>query len=295
MTIVDIIIPVYNAVDDLTACVASVRRHTRRGSYCLVAIDDASPDPRIAAFLSTLASEGPEQLVVLRNERNLGFVGTANRGMALHADRDVVLLNSDTLVTPNWLDLIRRCADSDPAIGTITPFSNNAEICSFPIFCRDNPLEELPPVERIADAFARRMPTYPDIPTAVGFCMYIRRSLLDRIGDFDVATFGLGYGEENDFSMRGAQAGYRNVLCDNAFVAHTGGRSFDDRKLALMKENGQRLLERYPRYDDLVHEFIRADPLREIRQQAQDALMREADTPVTPPGSILNRLRNWFA
>jgi len=59
--------------------------------------------------------------------------------MAL-GQNDVVLLNSDTVVTSGWLEKLRRCADSDPRIGTITPFSNNAEICSFPKFCHNNTL-----------------------------------------------------------------------------------------------------------------------------------------------------------
>ena len=76
--------------------------------------------------------------MLLRNERNLGFTGTANRGMQL-SRADVVLLNSDTIVTAGWLDALCRCAATDPRIGTITPFSNNAEICSFPRFCENNP------------------------------------------------------------------------------------------------------------------------------------------------------------
>ena len=68
---------------------------------------------------------------------NLGFTGTANRGMAL-SRRDVVLLNSDTIVTPGWLEALLRCAASDAGIGTITPWSNNAEILSYPRFCENN-------------------------------------------------------------------------------------------------------------------------------------------------------------
>ena len=163
---------------------------------------------------------------------------------------DVVLLNSDTIVTAGWLDALRRCADADPRIGTITPFSNNAEICSFPRFCEDNPwpLGDDPEPRRAPRSPRAAVPTYPDLPTGVGFCMYVRRALLDAIGAFDMA-FGAGYGEENDFCLRAARAGWRNVLADDAFVVHTGGRSFAGQKdAARRRRNMALLLERHPHY-----------------------------------------------
>lgn len=262
---VDIVIPVYNACEDLQLCVDSVRRHTR-GGHRLVLIDDASPDPRIAAYFAQLAAERDPHLMLLANERNRGFVGTVNRGMSLSDANDVVLLNSDTIVTPGWLEKIVRCAASDPKIGTITPFSNNAEICSFPRFCENNPLDGLPDIDLIAQVLAQTVqPRYPELPTAVGFCMFIRRTLLERIGTFDAAEFGLGYGEENDFCMRARKAGFRNVLCDDAFVAHTGSRSFDSKKAALVEANTVKLLKRHPEYPELVRSFIEADTLRATR------------------------------
>ena len=264
----DIVIPIYNAHNDLRVCIDSVVHHGLGSRNRLILIDDASPDPGIGAYFAELAAESVPGLELLRNPENLGFVATANRGMALRPERDVLLLNSDTIVTAGWLEKILRCADSDPRIGTVTPFSNNAEICSFPVFCRDNPLAELPPLEQIAAALAARPPTYPDLPTAVGFCMFVSRRLIDKIGTFDAETFGKGYGEENDFCMRAAAAGFRNVLCDDAFVAHVGGRSFDDGRFALMAENTRRLLARFPEYSRLVQDFIAADPLRDIREAA---------------------------
>ena len=272
---VDVIIPVYNALDDVVACIASVRRHTRSESYRLVLIDDRSPDARIGTLFDALEAEHDPALLILRNAQNLGFVGTVNRGMALDEERDVLLLNSDTIVTAGWLEKIRRCADSNAQIGTITPFSNNAEICSFPVFCQDNALADLPDIEIINQAMEKAaLPSYPDLPTAVGFCMYIRRDLLRQIGLFDAETFGLGYGEENDFCMRALHAGFRNVLCDDTFVAHTGSRSFDSKKLALMETNTRRLVAKHPSYPQRVHHFIAADPLLPLRNLAETALRR---------------------
>ena len=263
---IDVIVPVYNAPADLARCVDSVLAHTVV-PYRLVLIDDASPDPSIAAYFAELARRALPNVALLRNERNVGFTATANRGMR-QSRSDIVLLNSDTIVTSGWLDALARCAVSDPSIGTITPFSNNAEICSFPRFCENNPWPEGTDPEPLRSALARAaVPTYPDLPTGVGFCLYIRRALIDSIGPFDPA-FGLGYGEENDFCLRAAHAGWRNVLCDDAFVLHVGGRSFEGKKALLGASNLALLLERYPRYTEWVRDYIAADPLRPLRGAA---------------------------
>ncbi|MEO5699102.1 MAG: glycosyltransferase [Casimicrobiaceae bacterium] len=263
---VDVVIPIYNAVDDLAVCVESVLAHTG-SSYRLVLIDDASPDPAIGVYLEALGARALPQVEILRNDVNLGFTGTANRGME-HSRADVVLLNSDTVVTEGWLEALQRCAATNPSFGTITPFSNNAEIVSFPDFCKDNPWPPGRDPETIRRALARAaVPTYPDLPTGVGFCMYIRRTLIDAIGTFD-AGFGRGYGEENDFCLRGFAVGYRNVLCDDAFVLHLGGRSFQDEKAALGARNLALLLLRHPHYERMVQDYIAADPLRPLRQLA---------------------------
>jgi len=269
--VIDIIIPVYNAYDDLQRCLDSVLR-TAASSCRLILIDDSSPDSRIADYFETLRGKADSRLLLLRNDVNLGFVGTVNRAMAL-GQNDVILLNSDTVVTSGWLEKIRCCAASDPRIGTITPFSNNAEICSFPNFCEDNPLPPGMSAEDVNRAIEQAaVPIYPDIPTGVGFCMYIRRALLNKIGLFDAETFGLGYGEENDFCMRAVQAGYRNVLCDDTFILHVGSSSFDSKKGALTQENMQRLVAKHPSYLKKVTSFIAADPFKPIRDLAYSFL-----------------------
>jgi GT2 family glycosyltransferase/glycosyltransferase involved in cell wall biosynthesis len=265
---IDIIVPVYNAADDLRRCVDSVLLHTD-GDYRLQLIDDASPDPAIGAYLEEIRSRALPRVHCVSNESNVGFTLTANRGMSsARAGADVVLLNSDTIVTRGWLDKLVRCAQSDACIGTITPFSNNAEICSLPRFCENNPW----PPERDPESMVRALeqaaaPSYPDLPTGVGFCLYIRRALIDSIGVFD-PVFGLGYGEENDFCMRAARAGFRNVLCDDAFVVHLGGSSFGAKRGDLAQRNMAILLQRHPEYLELVGAYVAADPLRPLRELA---------------------------
>ncbi|MEO6929315.1 MAG: glycosyltransferase [Casimicrobiaceae bacterium] len=270
---VDIVIPVYNAPQDVRICVDSVLRHTD-ARHRLTLIDDASPDPRIALLFAELAAQALPQLALLSNPVNLGFTGTANRGMSLSRN-DVVLLNSDTIVGASWIDGLVRCAQSDPAIGTITPFSNNAEILSYPLFCVNNPWPPGADPSATAKALAHAaVPSYPDLPTGVGFCFYVRRALIDDIGLFDTA-YGAGYGEENDYCLRAAAHGWRNVLADDTFIAHTGGRSFTTQKELLVPRNTQTLLARHAGYAELVARYVASDPLRAIREAArtQQALL----------------------
>lgn len=265
--VIDVVVPVYNAPHDVRLCVASVLANLRP-DVRLVLIDDASPDPGVGAFFAELEASAHPQVTLLRNDINLGFTGTANRGMLL-SRADVILLNSDTIVTPGWLDAIMHCVATDPTVGTITPFSNNAEILSFPRFLEDNPWPAGADPAPVALAMAQMaVPSYPDIPTGVGFCMFVRRAMLDDVGVFDMA-FGRGYGEENDLCVRAARRGWRNVLADNAFVVHTGARSFTVEKQALCARNIEILLEHHPHYNDMVRDYIAADPLRALRDAAR--------------------------
>lgn len=254
-----VVIPVFNAPAQLHRCLDAVRR-TVDASTDVVVIDDGSTDPAIAELLESLTDEW----TVLRQAENRGFVATANRGMIEAGRRDVVLLNSDTIPAGDWLRRISRCADSDPSIASITPFTNNGEIASLPAFCRASPVPDDP------EAWARAcreasVPVYPEIPTAVGFCMYLRRACIDRIGGFDEAAFGRGYGEENDWCMRAASDGWRHVLSDDAFVAHEGNASFGPLGLGPGDAAMRKLLERHPGYLRTVEDFIRRDPLADIR------------------------------
>jgi GT2 family glycosyltransferase len=95
--------------------------------------------------------------------------------------------------------------------------------------------------------------------------MFVRRAALRQLGGFDAETFGLGYGEENDFCLRAAAMGWRNVLCDTAYVVHQGGASFQPLALAPGGDNLARLLARWPDYNERIARFIMADPLAPLR------------------------------
>jgi GT2 family glycosyltransferase len=271
MTPIAVVIPVYNAPEELERCLASVYSTAPDGTEVVV-IDDASPDPSTQTVLNRWREIMPASWKFHANQKNRGFVATANLGMRL-TQNDIVLLNSDTEPTPGWLRGLQKCLSSDPLIATATPWTNNGEIASIPRFCQVNPVP--PDASAVARVIARSgSPLYPELPTAVGFCMAIARSAIDSIGLFDEDLFGKGYGEENDFSMRAVQAGMRNVLCDDVYIVHLGGRSFGPTGLKPDESSMQRLLSRHPDYLLQVQEFITVDPLAPRRTSILDALDR---------------------
>ena len=264
MALTTVVVPIYNGFTDLVGCLSSLlsSREANRHRFAILLIDDASTDPRVAAYLDKLRACRLEGLRMLSNRDNLGFVGTVNRGMSATFG-DVVLLNSDTIVHGDWLDRLQAAAED--RVATVTPMSNNATLASYPIINAENQIDTAE-VGRLDRAFARlHRGRRVKVPTGVGFCLYIAREAIDAVGLFDVAAFGRGYGEENDFCLRAEAAGFRNVVACDAFVAHIGGSSFGAEKEALV-ENAQRTLaERYPRYAQSIEDFFALDPLRPFR------------------------------
>jgi len=274
--VTDVVIPVYGGRDQTLACIASVRAATGDCPHEIVVIDDGTPEPDLAVDLQRLAAEGAITLVV--QDRNRGFVASANAGMVLHTHRDVVLLNSDTVVPPGWLARLRRAAYATATIGTVTPFSNRATICGFPSMPGDNDLPAGWTVAELDAACAHLNAGLAiDIPTAVGFCMYIRRAAIHETGLFDEVTWGRGYGEENDFCLRAAARGWRNVQACDVFVQHHGSASFAGDKAALVEAHLAVLCRMYPDYLAAVERHIQADPAAPARRRVlKEIYQREA-------------------
>ncbi|WP_440224068.1 glycosyltransferase family 2 protein [Dokdonella sp. MW10] len=277
---VTIVVPVYNAPSAVARCLASVLAHTT-GPARLVVIDDASPDPAIAPMLATF--EGRDGVEILRNERNRGFTATANRGIA-HAGRDdVVLLNADTEVAANWLTGLRRAAWRSADIATATAVSDNAGAFSVP------ELEQAceGPAHWSFDDTARALWqqagfVQPELPTGNGFCLYIRRDVIDAIGMLDEQAFPQGYGEENDFCQRASAQGRRHVVAGDVYVHHERSQSFGiERREALGRAGMQVLRERWPDYERDVGAML-FSPVRRVldwRVRRAFALAGEAPRP----------------
>jgi GT2 family glycosyltransferase len=286
---VDVIIPVYRGLEETQRCLNSVLAFPQQTPHEVVVIDDCSPEPELSTWLRDLAETGAITLLI--NPVNTGFVNAVNRGMVLHPDRDVVLLNSDTEVHGDWLDRLRRHVLGDPMIGTVTPFSNNATICSYPRFCEDNyfsPFDNK--LAELDTLFAEiNNARTVEIPTAVGFCMYITRRCIEQVGYFDAQRFGRGYGEENDFCLRASELGFKHLLCADTFVYHQGAVSFGSEHQLLIRDAMERLRALYPFYDQLISAYVVRDPARQMRRGVDWARLTRDLNPVCCSSPTIRR------
>jgi GT2 family glycosyltransferase/glycosyltransferase involved in cell wall biosynthesis len=273
---IDVVVAVHGGIEHTLACIDSVLADLSKPSR-LIVVDDASSEPELVAALRTLARQ--RRITLISHRRNRGFAASANAGMRVAAGRDVVLLNSDTLVPPGWLKELRGVVYSARDIGTATPFSNDATILSYPEpgSGKGNTRPDLASAVRI-DTLARRVNggRAIDIPVGVGFCMYVRRACLDAVGPLRADLFAQGYGEETDFCLRARNLGWRHVAAPGLFVAHVGGHSFGAAAKHLQARNAALLERLHPGYSALIEAHALADPLAGVRRRLDLARWRAA-------------------
>ena len=264
---VDVIVPVHRGLAQTLACLDSVLATVPPGTRVHV-VDDASPEPELAEAVRALAAEGRVRLV--RHAENRGFPAAANAGLRAAGRRDAILLNSDTLVPPGWLERLRKAAYSAQDAGSVTPLSNDATLASYPEPNSPPPgLAGTHALDRLAQRANGALTA--EVPTGVGFCLYLRRDCLDSVGLFRELPFAQGYGEENDWCLRARALGWRHLVAAGVFVAHVGGQSFGGAREHLMRRNLTVLNRLHPGYDALIAAHAEADPLAAARRR-MDAL-----------------------
>ncbi|HQT66486.1 MAG: hypothetical protein B7Z78_00170 [Rhodospirillales bacterium 20-60-12] len=272
-----VIVPVYRGLATTIACLQAL--FAAREGADIIIIDDGSPEPSLSRHVAEYAAI--QGVTLIRNRQNRGFPAAVNAGLAaaarLPGKRDVLLLNSDTLLPPGALGRLTDAAYRTPATGTVTALSNDATILSYPDPTGGNPAPDLPgtiALDRLAAKTNRQLSI--EIPTAIGFCMVIRHDCLAATGLFRTDVFAQGYGEENDFCIRARHLGYRHMAAMDVFVAHHGSVSFGLAGRALAARNIDILNRLHPGYDQLIADFIAADPLAAARRKLDEARLRRA-------------------
>lgn len=260
--VVDIIIPIFNAYPVINDCLDSVIQYFNSQAR-LILIDDCSSDSRIYPYLEQIKQKANFPVIIDRHQENQGFLKTANKGMRLSKEHDIILLNSDTIVSKNWISKLRNVAYQRSNIATVTPLSNNATIFSVPEFGKFNQLPEGYDVDSFAELIETiSLKLYPEVPTGHGFCLYIKRTALNLLGYFD-EIYGRGCEEENDFCMRVISYGLSNVMADDTFIYHAGKASYtDETRTHEESRNRQTLLQRYPFYLDLIDYYLNQRPVQ---------------------------------
>jgi GT2 family glycosyltransferase len=223
---VAVVVPVFNALDDVKQCLASIETSTHPNFHLLVA-DDAS-DQKVVAWLREY-TKNRSYATLIESKENLGYTKNVNRAIASVGDFDyLILLNSDTIVCENWIEKLLVCYFDDNTVGIAGPLSNTAGWQSVPNLRGDNSLPPHVNVKKLNKFLENNSlhPYYPMSDLVNGFCMCISKKVLTEVGEFDEESFPRGYGEEDDFCMRARAAGFKNVLATTAYVYHSKSKSF---------------------------------------------------------------------
>jgi O-antigen biosynthesis protein len=274
---VDVIIPVYGGVAEVRACLESVLASTNEVLGNVIVVNDCSPEPEIGDYLQRLADAALITLLV--NEENQGFVRSCNQGAALRLDHDFVLLNADTEVHGDWLDRMAAHARGHPQVATVTPFSNNATIASYPWGGNARSADTLIDVAVLDRAMAgANGGESVSLPTAIGFCMFVAREAWQASNGFD-ERYGRGYGEEVEFCLSTAAAGWDHLLACDVFVYHAGNVSFGYESEQLKIAAQTVVDQRYPDFSAHVQDWIKRDPALPARLRCDLERLQPSDGP----------------
>jgi GT2 family glycosyltransferase len=166
----------------------------------------------------------PADVVLIRNDRNLGFAGGVNVGLrhAIDAGADYVwLLNNDAEPLSGTLDTLVYAAAADPSIGLASPVILNSDdndaIDWHGSIWRDGIYD----YTNDPDTYARWLQQTPNQICLTGTALLLTRRLIETIGAFDERLFA--YWEDTDISLRAAAAGFRVRVFPEAAVRHACG------------------------------------------------------------------------
>jgi hypothetical protein len=252
-----VVLPVCSDDDALDACLAALDTATPAGTRVWLA-DDARAGPRGHALVERWMARTRLRADYTRRQRPIGEVAHLDEVLAACGDADVAVLAADATPLPGWLERVAACLASDGAIATATPWSNAGETAAWPRIGEIAPAPSEP--ERLARAAARMPPGYPELPSAVGHAVLLRGSARQRAGGLDAESYGSWYAALIDLSLRLAGLGWRNVLCESAFVVRAG-------EGVAAEGDMDRLAVRWPDWHARVANFLMRDPLREARER----------------------------
>ena len=252
---VDIIICIYNALDDVKKCIDSVLQCTSE-PYHIILVDDNSMEPTRSYLEKLVAGNKENRFTLIQNDAphaNHGYTYASNIGLHASSADYCILLNSDTIVTPGWLDRMIACAESDSKIGVVGPLSNTASWQSIPEINGEdgdwahNQLPKGYDVARMGQEIALHSGNiYPEVRLLNGFCLLLSRKTIQQVGYMDEENFGRGFGEEDDYNSRCYKGGIRLAVADDTFVFHAQSKSYsNERRMELSALSGKVLREKH--------------------------------------------------
>ncbi|MCP3476610.1 glycosyltransferase [Bradyrhizobium sp. CCGUVB1N3] len=289
---VDIVVCVHNALDDVLKCIRSLVDQADH-NFRLILVDDASDKPTKLA-IERFQYSWLEHTILPLAARG-GYTRAVNAALRQSKADAVVLLNSDTLVPPTGIRKLRSALFSSDARGIVGPLSNAASYQSVPSVkgavgqTAINPLPEGMTVHDLDQHLeASWNGIYPLTPLVHGFCLCIRRAVLEAIGEFDESAFPFGYGEENDFCFRAADAGFELAIATNTYVFHAKSKSYSDAERTKYMEAGAEALfkKHSKRRVKAAVKFMEENPLLNSVRSLAAALFDDKEKQVSQAQAI---------
>ena len=250
-----VLVPVGVDDDALDRCLAALDAGTPPGTRVWLA-DDAQAGPRGFAIVEHWLEHTALQADYTRRPRSIGEAAHLDDMLKACGDADVLVLASDAVPLPGWATQLVACAARDPAIATATPWCNAGETASWPRVGEVMPVPDEP--ARLARAAASLPPHHPELPAAVNHAVFLRGSARLRAGGLDAASYASWHAALVDLSLRMAGLGWRNVLCETAFVAR-GGEGVP------LGDDVDTLAARWPTWHARLAQFLMQDPLHMLR------------------------------
>jgi len=223
-----IIIPVCNCLEYLKLCLGTIIKYTN--NYEIIIIDNNSND-ETKKYISELTELNQFDLKVIINKENKGFGYGCNQGIKVAKYDYICFLNSDTLVTPEWLYKLQKCFKVNKDCGFTSPTTcySGGKQCVLSLAPKRFSMSEA----EILNYTSSLKEGY--VQTEIcGFCMLTKKSILDKIGGFDYKRYGIGNSEEIDLEWRAKQLGYPSYWTCGAYVHHFGHMTFREIKMSLM-------------------------------------------------------------
>lgn len=250
-----VLLPIGVDDDALDACLGALDAGTPAGTRIWLA-DDAQAGPRGIAVIEHWLQRTRLHADYTRRPRSIGEVGHLDEALKACGDSDVIVLSPDALPLPGWASQLRACFDRDAAIATATPWCNAGETAAWPRVGEIAAVPDEP--ERMAHACEAMPPVHPELPAAVSHAVLLRGKARARAGGLDASSYGSWYAALIDLSLRLSGLGWRNVLCETAFVARGGEGGPRDGDM-------DALAARWPAWHQRLATFLMDDPLYGMR------------------------------
>lgn len=277
---IDIVVPVYNALNDVKSCLYSLKEKQDGYAVRIIVVNDGSDEETTTWLRSYCHNDSVFELH--EHPVNRGYTQAVNTGLRVSNAPYIITQNSDTIATNGWLRGLVRCINSSDRIGIAGPLSNAASWQNVPNLYDENrhfAVNDIPnslkPDEMAAVVAKASNRCYPKLPFVNGFCFMIKREVIDNIGIMDEENFPIGYGEENDFCIRAADAGYELAIADDVYVYHAKSKSFGHSRRAELSKQGSDNLKKkhgHNKYAALVERVKDTELLDRVRANIKSTL-----------------------